>query len=649
MESILLEIKELIKNHPEHKGVLSKIRQELIENNNKLMQSYEVVLIADKGTGKTTIINNLLNLNFEKIKNNKKINRKYKVITGALETGSGATTTSEVEICQSTLEDEVTNVKIIPYEYEEIIEILDRFSKTIYNSVFHINEQVSLPTELERACRNMCGLLENKISKKDKAKDMALEYGKNNYLEFRDKIRSLSNLENRNKLELKYIEMDEIISEREWLKKVFRKINLVKYENMPLAKKIIIEINKEIFNFSNLYKVDRLIDTRGLESDSTVTERTDIKKVFREKKNNIVLVVDKFNSPSKSVIDIMDYYLGYGNLDDIDRFVYLVNFEDGQPENVIDFQGQVDDEKLGIIEKQRQVENIFNENNIKINSKNIIYYNPMRYLNKEGKIKIDEYDYDLFENKEDIIKFKKDKRYEEREQFTEKLNSIMKNYETGLKEEREKLLTRFKAIKDKIYEGSKLDLSHIIERIKNDVISYDFERRMEDLYWDYIERKYPSTIMAINNRCGIYSTSDIYCEGASRIERLSRNELLEWKESIIKELSNIKDIKKLNINQISTIDFLINDINKYFYNYMECVNKYFYDKLKLNIYSEDDRGFWDRVISRWGKGSGYRNDINRYYKERLIEKNFSQCIKEDMKNQVFTFKKGMISILERYA
>ncbi|WP_194189529.1 hypothetical protein [Clostridium chrysemydis] len=644
MEKIFVEIENLINNYPEHSCILSKIKEELKDIDLKLNQNYKIILIADKGIGKTTIINLLLNLNFEKIKKNKKTERKYKVITGSLETGSGATTTSEVEVIQSN--NQKTIIKIIPYEYDEIVEIIDRFAKIIFNETYDIQEPISLPTELERACRNMSGLTENKLTKVDKAKDLALNCGYEGFQIFNMKVRELCNLTNRNNLEIKYHKEIQC-TEKEWIKKVFRKVNLVKYEDIPLAKKIIIELNREIFDFDKLYKVDTVLDTRGLESDSTVTERTDIKNIFRESTNNIILFVDKFNSPSKSVIDIMDYYLGYGNLDDINRFGYLVNFEDGQPENVIDFQGEVDDEEMGIHEKKKQIESIFNENSIMINSQNIIYFNPMRFLDKEGRIKIDEYDYDIFENRDKIIEYKKEKRKLDRINFIDHINQIMVRYEEDLKNKKNKLLLRYENIKNKLEEGSKIDLTDIVARIKDDVISYDFERRMEDLYWDYINKKYPSTIMAINNRRGIYSNSDIFCEGASRIERLSRDELLKWKEKIISELNILKDIKNLNINQISSIDFLINDINKYFYEYMECINKYFYDKLKLDVFPEEEVFFWDRLISRWGKGAGYRNDINLYYKERLIENNFSECIKEDMKNQVLAFKAGMISILEK--
>ena len=142
------------------------------------------------------------------------------------------------------------------------------------------------------------------------------------------------------------------------------------------------------------------------------------------------------------------------------------------------------------------------------------------------------------------------------------------------------------------------------------------------MYDNYIASKYPSTLMAINNRCGIYNSNDIFCEGANYIENCIKGTLKAFKDDIILFLFNIKNTEILNNNQKNSIEFIVQDINTYFFRYVELINNYFSDKLKDKIYSEKDEVFWSKVVRRWGKGSGYRLDIMNYYKENIVLKKF---------------------------
>ena len=94
------------------------------------------------------------------------------------------------------------------------------------------------------------------------------------------------------------------------VKRIFKeiyKINLVHIKEAPLPKKITVMLSKDIFDFSKFNRISKIIDTRGLEVTSN-TDRIDIKSIFRDGENNILLFVDKFNSPSKSIIDLVDHY-----------------------------------------------------------------------------------------------------------------------------------------------------------------------------------------------------------------------------------------------------------------------------------------------------------------------------------------------------
>ena len=65
---ILNEIDYYTKNYPDNSSVLSRIRASLQEIAIKKNEKYSLVFVAEKGKGKTTIINYLLGLNYDKEK-----------------------------------------------------------------------------------------------------------------------------------------------------------------------------------------------------------------------------------------------------------------------------------------------------------------------------------------------------------------------------------------------------------------------------------------------------------------------------------------------------------------------------------------------------------------------------------------------------
>ena len=155
------EIDYYIDNYPDNAPVLKRIKDKINQVEKQLKEQYSLVFMAEKGAGKTTTIDFLLGLTQEKQKVNEKTKRKYIVEEDILETGSGATTTSEVEICQS--DEEFSKIIITPYEVEEVKEILVVFAKSMFSNIHEINGgDEQLAPELIRACRNMTGLTEKK-------------------------------------------------------------------------------------------------------------------------------------------------------------------------------------------------------------------------------------------------------------------------------------------------------------------------------------------------------------------------------------------------------------------------------------------------------------------------------------------------------
>lgn len=637
------EIDYYIENYPDNAAVLKRIKDKINQVEKQLKDQYSLVFMAEKGAGKTTTIDFLLGLTQEKQKINEKTKKKYIVEEDILETGSGATTTSEVVICQS--DEEVSKITITPYEIEEVREILIVFAKSMFANIYGIaSGDEQLAPELIRACRNMIGLTEKKNEfgqKVDLLKELVLKYGPEDYSGFEQKIIENANLEERR--ETTFVCDDK--NEKSWIKKVFRRINLVHIKEAPLPKKITVMLSKDIFDFSKFNRINRIIDTRGLEVTSN-TDRSDIKSVFRDGENNIILFVDKFNSPSKSIIDLVDHYIYDDEMDIVNRVGYIVNHRDGEAEKVVGCDGVIDNEEDGIAEKRNQVIQIFKDNNVYIKEENIIYCSPKRHLDEEGRIKIsidelEEYDYD----RQAIEEVKKEARQAEHDLFVDNIISFIDDYEEKLEADLEEALNSYESIKREIEKNATLDVAPVIDYINNKEINMNLRDKILNMYEVYIGNKFPSTLRAINNRFGIYNSYDIYCEGANVVESLIKRVFKSFKDEIIEQLELSVQGRMLNNNQEKAKEFVTKDINKYLFNYMEEINNYFYNKLKKETFSKENLEFWNEVRSRWGKGSGYRKDVVNLYEKNIQDKGLSDEINNQIDNIINNFRLGIIDIL----
>ena len=412
-----------------------------------------------------------------------------------------------------------------------------------------------------------------------------------------------------------------------------------------MPKKITVMLSKDIFDFSKFNRISKIIDTRGLEVTSN-TDRSDIKSIFRDGENNILLFVDKFNSPSKSIIDLVEHYIYDDGMDIVNRVGYIVNHRDGEAEKVVGCDGIIDNEEDGIAEKRNQVIQIFKDNNVYIKEENIIYCSPKRYLDEEGRIKIsvdelEEYDYD----RQAIEEVKKEARQAEHDLFVDNIISFIDDYEEKLESDLEEAINSYESIKREIEKDATLDVEVVVDYINNKEVNIDLKDRILKIYEVYISSKFPSTLRAINNRFGIYNSYDIYCEGANVVESLIKRSFKNFKDEIIAQLDLSAEGKKLNNNQEKAKEFLTKDINKYFFNYMEEINNYFYNKLKEDTFSRENLEFWDTVKSRWGKGSGYRKDIVNFYEENIKDKGLSNVINNEIDEMLNSFKLGIIDVL----
>lgn len=649
---LINEIEQLIKQYPDSANELKSYSKQWLELQRRLNQEQSLVFIAEKGVGKTTLINFILGLNYSTEKLIRK--KKRKVEDEVLETGSGATTTSEVEISQS--KDGVNHIIINPYSLNEMESIIKNFCKNIFEEVHHINLSTEeLPPELKRACINMTGLKEEirevnidsetQKLRVDLAKELATSFSCNDYKLFEKQVLKKANLSQRTNINYtKNTSSASIDEEKMWIKRMFRDLNLVKLQDAPLPKRITIELSQEVFDFSLLNGISKIIDTRGLEAGS-VTDRMDIKDYFTSETNDFLFLIDEFKRTSPALIQLLNQYVYDKDFEIVKRLGYIVNFKEGEPERVIGCDGECEDESVGISYKKDNLLQLFKDNQVYIEDKQIIYTNPKRSLDVDGLISVDRDEEEEYGSYEEALLDKKYKRKKEQEDLLKAIFKIVEDYRSLNEKKLLELENKFQQLKETINETYKLNLESVIKFVKSYKFKFLFDKEVEELYQKYLSEKYASTIHAINNRYGIYKEINIYCEGANYLTRKIQMELKQFKDSILVELHKYRDSNDLMQNQLNNLEFLERDLNDYLDSFVKKLSDKYNRILKEDIFNRNDEEFWSSVKGRWGGGAGYKEKVKKDYRVNILNKQLKQIINQELVSLFDSYRQGCLKII----
>lgn len=616
---------------------------------------FSLVFIGEKGVGKTTNICKFLNL-VHTVKK-KRRNKSIEVIEEILQTGSGATTICDIEIAPSSTGKTFINIEEV--SEEDLLDYLKSFAEYIFAKAHkesnellsEVEDSVPLPPEIERACRNLTNLKETKEFDKriDHGLELAKSFEGNELGLFIVEVINRTNIENRSQKTFQFESSSLLEDELIWIKKVFNKLNLGKIETAPLPKKIKIYLSKSIFDFEELPYINRIVDTRGLDSSAN-SDRKDLYKVFREEPNNIIILIDKFAAPSLSMIDLLNTYAYDENLGLIDRLVFLVNFKNHEPNLIVGVDGPVDDEVEGIEIRKNQIIRKFAENQISFNENNIMFYNPLRFLDSEKKLELTIDDLEDYGDKPEAIKYKNEIIEFEKNEILKKVNSITLNVVNKLNKEINEVKSNLEKLKFS-HENDEYASSQVNKVIKEIEGYYrDNIKAKEDvlkIYNNYFINKFPGTIRAINIRHGVYDHHDIYQEGAIRIEDLVKYQLKDIKDNVILKLNNIKSFANLSSGQEVLIKLAIEDINTLYEKRISLINQIAYKSLEQNVFSlEKYEQFWTKTNYRWGQGSGYRLDIIEYYQEQIQQSKLLEAIETFLVKYVNSFCADLIKVLQ---
>ena len=660
-----LEDIELIKNEILKEKEKNNVQNTLsITTYNKMLEKVELlkknaftdfslVFIGEKGVGKTTNICRFLNLvqNVSKKRKGKEI----EVIEEILQTGSGATTICDIEIASSPTGRSFIEIEEI--STQDVYDYLKSFAEYIFvraqrsnDSTVELEDSVPLPPEIERACRNMTKLKETKENeiRIDHGIELAKRYDDNEFTLFLDAVFSRANINNRT--QTNFTNDINITKEEEkvWIKTIFKDLNLGKIEVAPLPRVIKIYLSDEIFDFKNLPNINRIVDTRGLDASAN-SDRKDLYKIFREEANNIIILIDKFAAPSLSMIDLLNTYAFDEHLNLIDRLIYLVNFRNNEPNLVVGVDGTVDDEIEGIDIRRNQILRRFSENKIPFNENNIIFYNPLRFLDSEKRLEITFEDFEDYGSKEEAKRYKNEIIEDERKYILQQISDIISSVIDKYNNEVKNIKMNLEKLKysHENDEYAKSQLSKVIQEVEGyHQENIEANEKVLKIYDNYFKSKYPSTIRAINNRHGVYGNHDIYQEGAIRIEDLVKYQLKEIKDHTMLKLISIKGYTNLSSGQEVALNLLIEDINILYENYINQINRSAYDTFENNVFSlKKYEPFWRKAIYRWGQGSGYKVDIINYYEEQMKASRLLDAIEITLDQYIKSFIENIIGLI----
>jgi hypothetical protein len=556
---------------------------------------------------------------------NQSKSRKSNKFKELLSTGSGKTTICEVVIRAAGS----TNIEIEPYDKKELQQIIEEFSLWIWQKQYPqiVKEKVEIPPdELLRAIRNIVKLPESVVNGKivDQALEFAARFSSDQYQKFKMQMIDRGQLDNRT--EAKIHPLVNCEDHKLWVSTTFQSLNVANLANFSIPKRIYINLDSELLDFSNHPRLGSIIDTRGL--DLLTKDRRDLASYIRENDNSICIFTEKFASAPGNVMPIISKYLTTASVDIDTKCAVIVMHRKGEPEKVVDASGQaVDDMVEGIALRKANIENVFSGEAVNLSTNNIIFYDALSSY-------LDDCTLNPYCDLSDIKA--------EKEYILTKIEEIIVDREQKLQQEIVVLSEQVANIAAAIHLTPIED--SIIVSIKQKIHNLS-ELNIDDCNFadSYIKMlpDHASVLRATNNRYGQYDLRDIdiYFNGRSLTEGLVRWHTRQFKAEILQEVEYVGSEIEIDSSLHPILNRLRHQIDENYEVLVINLGEKIETLLANQILAPQDYNgsvFWQKVIGRWGQGSGYKSDVLSVYNQQVasIDTNFASEIKTAWREQI---------------
>jgi hypothetical protein len=400
-------------------------------------------------------------------------------------------------------------------------------------------------------------------------------------------------------------------------------------DKFSLPKRIYVGVSNKLIDFSKYPRFRSIIDTRGMDD---ARDRKDLSDYIRGQDNSICLFAEQFLAAPSNVSELLKRYLTRESRDIDTKVALLVLPRKGEPEDVVNLDGKVEDRYEGIEVRKNQIDDAFARENIKFLPENIFFYDALQFYDEEHILK-SQYE------KSDVV--------DARTEVLDAINNLIFRREQALLKEVEDYEKIFYVIK------SGGGLSHQEEKMVNDLKKTieshedtEFLSNFENRYKNHLKSYHVMVFRAINNRFGTYDLRDIdiYFDGSTVAEVLLRDRLLESKAEIIGAVEFVEEHASEKSGLKPVMQILREQIDEYFEKSIievgqeicVCIR----DRLAPQTYSNE---FWDYAQNRWGQGRGYRDDVLGQYGSQIgglddwLVERVQEVWKQNFMNRILEF------------
>jgi len=351
----------------------------------------------------------------------------------------------------------------------------------------------------------------------------------------------------------------------------------------------------------------KIIDTRGIDVGQS---RPDLESYIRDQEGVICLFTDGFNAaPSPAVFEVISRYLTPESQDIASKLVHMVLPRRGEPEKAMGSAGKVESREEGIAIKKNEIDNRLRE--FKFLPENVLFYDAFRCYLEDGRL--NSLDYTL----DDVCK--------ERQRICEEIDKIISYRKTALSNEVDSLSNKVDAIR----KGQGLNQSdyQLVIGTKEQVKGYRFLNLPKGnfLIEKYLElwegkKRYAMQLRATVNRFGVYEfrNIDIYFDAALVAEQLAREFMENPKDQIMNLIADLEENASETSGLKSMVASFETQINYSYEQLVREIGQLIMQTVKKFLSPLDGSNrFWNNAQNRWGKGSGYKDDVLSMFADEL--------------------------------
>ena len=580
-ERVLADIQEL-REKPDirHAFVtrLAEYEKELVNAAYNVAQTeYSVAFVGDIGIGKTTALCRISDLEVQK--------EGVVIPTPVLDCGGGGVTVCEVHLVWGP----DYGIIVEPRDVNEIDREVLEFSKYLLPShegdpdnELDGQDFSGTSREIERAIRNMSGLVQERRRKPDGTRERLdrareLASGFDDPKDLAAEILTRMKLPNRTRREIWFSN----ISGKEalpWLEEIFKQVNNGRHPEFSLPKRIEVLVPHRILgeNFLNI----RLVDTKGIDGTA---ERADLEVHF-DAPNTIVILCSSFNdAPSLSAQQLLKRSQAGGVRDlDIKAAVLALPRPDEALAIKDDLGDLADNVADGYDLKREQAEMRLGMEDI--NCATVEFFNA-------------------------------------REDHPQRLTDFLLGMVNGLRDKhRETLAVVIKGASDLVQNYEQEQTSVVQQQAAHHLTTWLDNNRelgtsasgLGNALLEAIEKAHPSSLRASVNRQGEWHNLD-YPHQLAYGARFKASQAIGRRVDAFREVSQ----NALNNPDLAEAYPLVEQALRIFEEGTQALPRNI-QVFGRTIYTHDlkpDSTFWARCENEWGRGSGYRDRVYKHHKD----------------------------------